>query len=82
MDRKFSLKFAVAVLVMLGTVAAVGEIAKIPAGTSVEIRITDRLSSETANVGQAFHGVLAEDEGSTGLRKEEAEEEANGGGLA
>ena len=59
MDRKFSLKFAVALLVMLGTVAAVGEIAKIPAGTSVEVRITDRLSSETANVGQAFHGVLA-----------------------
>ena len=34
MDRKFSLKFAVALLVMLGTVGAVGEIAKIPAGTS------------------------------------------------
>src|SRR5678815_5405063 len=60
MNRKFSLRFAVALLVMLGTVAAVGEVvAKIPAGTSVEVRITDRLNSETANVGQTFHGVLA-----------------------
>ena len=31
----------------------------IPSGTSVEVRITEQLSSETANVGQVFHGVLA-----------------------
>jgi outer membrane lipoprotein SlyB len=60
MNRRFSLTFAVALLVMLGTVEAVGEVvAKIPAGTSVEVRITDKLNSETANVGQPFHGVLA-----------------------
>ena len=33
--------------------------AAIPSGTSVEVRITEQLSSETANVGQVFHGVLA-----------------------
>jgi len=33
--------------------------AAIPSGTSVEVRITERLSSETANVGQTFHGTLA-----------------------
>ena len=33
--------------------------AAIPSGTSVQVRITEQLSSETANVGQVFHGVLA-----------------------
>lgn len=33
--------------------------AQIPVGTSVQVRITEKLSSETANVGQQFHGVLA-----------------------
>ena len=32
---------------------------KIPAGTSVQVRIDENLSSETANVGQIFHGSLA-----------------------
>ena len=34
-------------------------LAKLPAGTSVQVRITDTLNSETAKVGQVFHGSLA-----------------------
>src|SRR6266576_1471200 len=33
--------------------------AKIPPGTSVQVRITEALSSETASIGQVFHGSLA-----------------------
>jgi len=32
---------------------------KIPAGTSVQVRITEKLTSETANVGEVFQGSLA-----------------------
>ena len=33
--------------------------AKIPPGTSVQVRITETLSSESASVGQVCHGSLA-----------------------
>lgn len=60
MNRCYRLAVAVAVLTMLATVVAMGEvIAKIPAGTSLQVRVTEKLSSETANVGQVFHGSLA-----------------------
>jgi outer membrane lipoprotein SlyB len=39
------------------TMAAVN--VRIPVGTSVQVRITEKLSSETANVGDVFHGSLA-----------------------
>jgi hypothetical protein len=51
---------ALTLLTLLGTLAAMAEVnAKIPAGTSVQVRITENLSSETANVGDDFHGSLA-----------------------
>jgi hypothetical protein len=60
MNRYFTAPLVVALLTVLGTVAAVAEvIAKIPAGTSVQVRMIENLNSETANVGQVFHGSLA-----------------------
>jgi hypothetical protein len=51
---------AIALLLLFGTVATPAQSGSaIPAGTSVQVRITEELSSETANVGQQFHGVLA-----------------------
>jgi hypothetical protein len=51
---------AIALLALLGTLAAMAAVSvKIPAGTSVQVRITENLSSETANIGQVFHGSLA-----------------------
>lgn len=46
-------------LALLGTLAMAELNAKIPAGTSIQVRITENLSSETASVGQEFHGSLA-----------------------
>jgi outer membrane lipoprotein SlyB len=60
MNGYFRPTLAIALLAMLGTLAAMAAVnAKIPAGTSLEVRITENLSSETANVGQVFHGSLA-----------------------
>jgi outer membrane lipoprotein SlyB len=60
MNGYFRPTLAIALLAMLGTLAAMAEVnAKIPAGTSLQVRITENLSSETANVGQVFHGSLA-----------------------
>jgi hypothetical protein len=51
---------AIALLATLGTLAAMAEVnVKIPPGTSLQVRIDEKLSSETANVGQVFHGSLA-----------------------
>jgi hypothetical protein len=51
---------AIALLLLFGTAATLAQSGSaIPAGTSVQVRITEKLSSETANVGQQFHGVLA-----------------------
>jgi hypothetical protein len=51
---------AVALWVISGaltTMAAVN--VRIPPGTSLQVRIDEKLSSETANIGQVFHGSLA-----------------------
>ena len=60
MKGYFRPTLALALLALLVTLAAMAEVnAKIPAGTSVQVRITENLSSETANVGEGFHGTLA-----------------------
>ena len=60
MKGYFRLKLAIALWASLSTLAAMAEVsAKIPPGTSVQVRITETLSSETASVGQVFHGSLA-----------------------
>jgi outer membrane lipoprotein SlyB len=59
MNSYFRSTFAIALLAMLGTLAMAAANVKIPAGTSVQVRITEKLSSETANVGEVFHGSLA-----------------------
>jgi hypothetical protein len=46
-------------IVLLTSIAAADVNANIPNGTSLQVRITESLSSETANVGQLFHGTLA-----------------------
>ena len=59
MNGYFRPTLAIALLGLLGTLAATAEVnAKIPAGMSLQVRITENLSSETANVGQVFHGTL------------------------
>jgi outer membrane lipoprotein SlyB len=60
MKGYFRLMLAIALWASLGTLAAMAEVnAKIPPGTSVQVRITETLSSETASIGQVFHGSLA-----------------------
>ena len=59
MNSYFRSTFAIALCAMLGTWAMAAANVKIPAGTSVQVRITEKLSSETANVGEVFHGSLA-----------------------
>jgi hypothetical protein len=50
---------AIALWAMLGTLAVMAEVnAKIPPGTAVQVRMTEDLSSETASVGQQFHGTV------------------------
>lgn len=60
MNHCFRLMLAIALLTIVGMWPATAQVnARIPAGTSVQVRIADKLSSETANVGQVFHGSLA-----------------------
>ena len=60
MNSHFRPTIATALLAMLGALAAMAAVnLRIPAGTSVQVRITEQLSSETATVGQVFHGSLA-----------------------
>ena len=59
MNRYFRSTIAIALWAMLGLPAMAAVNVKIPAGTSVQVRITEKLSSETANVGEVFHGSLA-----------------------
>src|SRR5713226_4274027 len=60
MNSYFRSTIAVALWAMLGVLPAMAAVnVGIPAGTSVQVRITENLSSETANVGQIFHGSLA-----------------------
>jgi hypothetical protein len=56
MRRHLKLTRAITLLTIFGTLMGW---AQIPADTAVQVRITEKLSSETANVGQQFHGVLA-----------------------
>ena len=59
MKRYFRRTFVIVLLAMLGNLTAIADMnARIPAGTSVQVRITENLSSETARVGQVFHGSL------------------------
>ncbi len=52
-------KLAIVFLMILAITAAKAEtLAKIPPGSSLQVRIVEKLSSETANVGQKFHGNL------------------------
>jgi hypothetical protein len=53
--------FVTVLLLMFATTATVAAqvYANIPAGTSLQVRIIEKLSSETANVGDQFHGTLA-----------------------
>ena len=65
MQRRSRPVLAIVLLLLLGTAATLAQSGSaIPAGTSVQVRITEKLSSESANVGQQFHGV-----GMAGLRR-------------
>ena len=60
MKGYFRPALAIALCVLLAASAAMAAVnVKIPAGTSVQVRITEELGSETANVGEVFHGSLA-----------------------
>lgn len=61
MARSLKHHFAMALLLLTVTsVARAGEVyAQIPAGTELQVRMIEMLSSETANVGDRFHGTLA-----------------------
>jgi len=53
MKGYFRPALAIALCVLLAASAAMAGVnVKIPAGTSVQVRITEELSSETANVGR------------------------------
>lgn len=59
MNPHFRQNLAIALLALLATSLSLAETyANIPAGTSVQVRISEKLSSETAAVGQIFHGTL------------------------
>jgi hypothetical protein len=52
--------FVLTLLLAAASVCLAAEVySNIPAGTSVQVRIIDKLSSETANVGDSFQGTLA-----------------------
>src|SRR4051812_30488611 len=46
-------------IILITSMATADRNANIPNGTSVQVRITEGFNSETANVGQVFHGTLA-----------------------
>jgi hypothetical protein len=61
MNRKHSLFVTiVSLLVALSLPAWAGKAPEIPAGTTVKVRIIDKLSSEESRVGDVFHGTLEE----------------------
>ena len=60
MNSCFRSTISVALWAMLGVLPAMAAVTvRIPVGTSVQVRMTEKLSSETANVGEVFHGSLA-----------------------
>jgi hypothetical protein len=59
MRAHFRQKLAMVFVIILAATAARAEtFAKIPPGTSLQVRMVEKLSSETATVGQKFHGNL------------------------
>lgn len=46
--------------IFLISIAQAERYARIPAGTTLQVRVDEKLSSETATVGQKFHGSLAD----------------------
>jgi len=60
MNSYFRSTFAIVLWAMLGVLPAMAAVKfKIPTGTSVQVRVDEKLSSETATVGQVFHGSVA-----------------------
>jgi hypothetical protein len=61
MTRNLKQWMITALLLMLSVSAAnAGDVyTNIQAGTQVQVRITEKISSETASVGDVFHGTLA-----------------------
>jgi len=60
MNRYFRSTLVIALWAMLGFLPAMAAVKfKIPTGTSVQVRVDEKLSSETATVGQVFHGSVA-----------------------
>src|SRR3954463_16213357 len=58
MNRSFGQVLTLLVMMLtLVAVASAGH-ANIPAGTNLQVRISEKLTSETANVGDHFHGAL------------------------
>jgi len=59
MVGSFKHYFAMALLLLAVTsVARAGEVTPLPPGTELQVRMIERLSSETASVGDQFHGTL------------------------
>jgi hypothetical protein len=56
-SRKHYLGIAL-LLLAVTSVARAGEVAPLPPGTELQVRVIERLSSETASVGDQFHGTL------------------------
>jgi len=60
MNRYFRSTLVIALWAMLGFLPAMAAVKfRIPTGTSVQVRVDEKLSSETATVGQVFHGSVA-----------------------
>ncbi len=51
--------FAILVLIGCSALGYAFQSSRIPAGTAIQVRVTENLSSETARVGDKFHGTLA-----------------------
>ena len=59
MVESFKHYLAIALLLLAVTsVARAGEVAPLPPGTELQVRVIESLSSETASVGDQFHGTL------------------------
>ena len=59
MVGSFKHYFAMALLLLgVTSVARAGEVTPLPPGTELQVRMIERLSSETANVGDQFHGTM------------------------
>jgi outer membrane lipoprotein SlyB len=58
MNRRFALPLSICLFLV--TIAFGQKAPEIAPGTSIKIRIIDNLTSETANIGDAFHGTLEE----------------------